>query len=372
LILTYFHKNDTTGLSPLPLTNFNQVSVDEDLPFAYVGQIRSEVGSSTGFVVKRRVVATAGHVVFDDGTFTNITKLQWLFQRHASDYEPKPQVPRGYYLAAGYAAQRKAEATPGESSEQSQNLDYAALYFLEEAGRGGFGGFLASESMDENEFLDSTADKMLAGYAIDGIPEADQGKLHATPIFTNALSPAFSNTWTTLAVHGVGGCSGGPLFVRYSNGRFYPAAIYLGGSGQTVVRAIDRDVIELFDRAETSANGGDNNTSGGITHTDVAAFGSTNQPGVLKVIIEPEEARTNGAGWRLLPQMTLRLSGSERAGLTPSTYTLEFTTVEGFPAPQQTNVVVEGGKKTTVTFTYGSTELEIWRMNHFWHQREHR
>ena len=254
---------------------------------------------------------------------------------------------------------------PGEGTPESQNLDYAALYFLEEAGRGGFGGFLASESLDENEFLDSAADKMLAGYAIDGIAEADQGKLHATPIFTNALSPAFGETWTTLAVHGVGGCSGGPLFVRHSSGRFYPAAIYLGGSGQTVVRAIDRDVIELFDRAETSANGGDNNTTGGITHTEVTSFGSPTDPGSLKVVIEPEQARTNRAGWHLAGEKINRQPGSQKAGLTPGTYTLEFTTVAGFPPPARTNVVVEGGKLKTVTFTYGSAELENWRMTHF-------
>ena len=179
LTLTYFTANNPVGAAPLPL-DFGSVATDEDMPFAYVGQIRSEVGSSTGFVVKRRVVATAGHVVFDDGTLGYLTGLQWLFQRHPGAHEPHPQVPRGYYLAAGYADQRIADASPGEGSAQSQHLDYAALYFLEEAGRGGYGGFLASDAGDDNEFLGSTAEKILAGYAMDGIPAADQGRLHAT------------------------------------------------------------------------------------------------------------------------------------------------------------------------------------------------
>ena len=133
-----------------------------------MGQIRSEVGSSTGFVVKLRVVATAGHVVFDDETLANVVGLEWFLQRHAGVHEPQPQVPRGYYLAAGYEQQRIADASPGEGSEASQDLDYAALYFPDEAGRGGYGGSLASELGDANEFLDSASDKILAGYAVDG------------------------------------------------------------------------------------------------------------------------------------------------------------------------------------------------------------
>jgi hypothetical protein len=162
-------------------------------------------------------------------------------------------------------------------------------------GRGGVGGFLASEAKDENEFLSSSVEKMLAGYPVDGIPEGDLGKVHATPVFTDALIPAFGETWTTSAVYGVGGISGGPLFARHSNGAFYPAAIYLGGSGQAVVRAIDSDVVDLFLRAEASGNGGENNTGGGITHTSVAGNISATDPGALRVVIEPASATCNGS-----------------------------------------------------------------------------
>jgi hypothetical protein len=132
-----------------------------------------------------------------------------------------------------------------------------------------------------------------------------------------------------------------------------------------VVRAIDSDVIELFDRTETSANGGGNNTSGGITHTEATTFGPATLPGSLRVIIEPAEARAAGAGWRLVPDPTFRQSGMQRAGLAPGTYKLEVTPVVGFPVPPRTNVVVEGGSIRTITFTYGSGELEDWRRTHF-------
>lgn len=357
LTLTYYASNDTGSATPEPLS-FHQVSSDEDMPFAYVGQIRTAVGSSTGFVVKRRVVATAGHVVFDDGTLSYVTGTQWMFQRHAGRFEPKPQVPRGFYLAAGYAAQRSQDQTtgysPGEGSPQSQTLDYAALYFLEEAGRGGYGGFLASDAGDENEFLTSTAPKILAGYAVDGVPEADKGILHATDEFTAALTPAFGETWISSAVRGYGGCSGGPLFVQQPGGLFFPAAIYLGGNGQTVVRAIDSAVIDLFNRAEVSGNGGDNNTGGGITHSSFTTIGTTSNPGSLRVIIEPVGARNAGAGWRLKPETSYRPSGNQKAGLNPGAYILELSTVAGFDAPASQTVTVVGGQAQQVTFTYGS------------------
>ena len=75
-----------------------------------------------------------------------------------------------------------------------------------------------------------------------------------------------------------GGISGG-AFVRSSFQRYlYPAAIYLGGAGQAVVRAIDSDVVDLFLRAEAGGNGGENNTGGGITHTSVAGNISATDP----------------------------------------------------------------------------------------------
>lgn len=370
LTLTYFRANDS-GLPAPQVVDFGVSSADEDLPFAHVGQIRSNLGSSTGFVVKRRVVATAGHVVFDDGTLTYITELQWLFQRHAGAYEPVPQVPRGYYLAAGYANQRALDASPGEGSPESQDLDYAALYFASEAGRGGYGGFLATEAGDANEFLDSTAEKILAGYAVDGTPAADQGKLHATSAFTTPLSPAFGETWTSNAARGLGGCSGGPLFVRHANGIYYPAAIYLGGSGQTVVRAIDGDVVELFLRAETSANGGGNNTSGGITHTAAFPLGTESKKGSIQVIIEPAAARQLAASWWTLRGPTLSdtkfKSGGRWLGLGAGIYRLELATLPGFDAPPELTVEAKADFATSYTFTYSAalSPLEAWRQANF-------
>ena len=72
LTLTYFASNEQTGDGPIAVSA--DASANEDLPLAFIGQIRSSSGGSTGFVVKRRVVATAGHVVFDDGSLSFVTE----------------------------------------------------------------------------------------------------------------------------------------------------------------------------------------------------------------------------------------------------------------------------------------------------------
>ena len=365
--ITYFLADSLTGTQPSPVS-FQAISSDQTKPYAYVGQIRSDVGSSSGFVVKARVVATAGHVVFDDGTFSAVTGLQWLFQRDRGTYEPTPQIPRGFYIFDGYATQRRAENTPGTSSPQSQNLDAAALYFIENAGRGGYGGFLASD-LDNNEFIRSAAQKLWVGYPVDGIDPSNQGRMHATSPANVTFNPVigYNRVFITTDIRSSGGGSGGPLCVQYQGGSYYPAAIYLGGSGQTVVRAIDSQVIDLFGRAEVSGNGGSNNTGGGITHTSVTGTLNETQAGSLQVLIEPEAARTAGAGWRLKPETTTRLSGAQKSGLSAGSYVLEFLTVAGFPTPTEQSVIVTGGQLATLTFTYGQTltALESWRLTNF-------
>lgn len=361
--ITYPTAINPVGLPPV-LRTFAEVSTNQNKPFAYLGQIRSEDASSTGFVVKNRVVATAGHVVFDDGTLSFNTDIRWFFQRHKDTYEPRQQTPRGFYLANGYDAQRILDNSPGSGTPQSQNLDFAALYFSEEAGRGGHAGYLASDSGDENEFLSSTAPKILAGYPVN-VPTSDKAKIHATAEFTQAMMPAFGETWTTTSVYGIGGMSGGALFVRHATGAFIPAAIYLGGSGQTVVRAIDSDVVDLFSRAEVSGNGGDNNSSGGVSHTSIVSGNS--QPGALKVIIEPAAARNIGAGWMLSPGSSLRPSQSEATGLPPAIYKVKLKEIPGFLPPVEQQVAVEGGTTTQFIYTYQPqlTLLDTWRFANF-------
>jgi uncharacterized repeat protein (TIGR03803 family) len=363
---TYLLELPASGTQPSVLS-FDTVSGSPDLPYGYVGQIRSDKGLSSGFVVKPRVVATAAHVVFDDGTLSYVSGLQWMFQRDRGTHEPVPQVPRGFYLFSGYAAQRATDASPGVSTPESQNLDVAALYFPEDAGRGGAAGFLASD-LPTNEFLVSSKLKMLVGYPVDGIPTLRQGRMHATSPADVEFNHSFGHTYTTQDIRSGGGASGGPLCVLHDNGSWYPAAIYLGGSGQTVVRSIDSQIIELFNRAEVSGNGGDNNTSGGITQSSVTGISSSGSPGALKVFLTASDGAQVTAGWRLVPDVAWRSNGAQRNNLSPGFYKLQVAPLAGYQGPPvEMEVRITGGQLLTITYAYAPlpTPLESWRFTHF-------
>jgi autotransporter-associated beta strand protein len=349
ITITYYIADQPVGTPP-SMVPFEAVSSDTSLPNAFVGQIRGDAGSGTGFVVRPRVVATVGHVVFDDGTLALTTGLQWLFQRDRGMHDPVPQIPRGNYLMTGYAAQRILDNSPGVSSPQSQNLDAATLFFLQDVGRGGFSGYVASDT-SSNEFLLSSSLKTLVGYPIDGIPEADLDRMHATPPANIAFTQAFGRTFTTPDIRSSGGASGAPLCVLSENGAYYPAAIYLGGTGQTVVRAIDSELVELISFADASSVDGVG-VNGGSQLLAVEEAYENPDLGALKVVIEPAAARNAGAGWRLSSQSPYLPSGSQLSDLSPGEVTISFPALEGFVPPTPQSVTVAAGVLKTITFVY--------------------
>jgi uncharacterized repeat protein (TIGR03803 family) len=362
----YFLSGTPVGAVPAPLP-YSIIVSGTGLPYAFVGQIRSDDGEATGFVVMDRVVATAGHVVFDDATLSYTTGLQWLFQREAGTYEPEPLTPAGSYVLSGYAAQRILENTPGVSSPQSQDLDAAAMYFTQEAapsasGTGAFGGYLASDS-EANEFLLSPALMTLAGYPIDGIPAANQGQMFATPPANIGFSleePAEIDgttgvpyrLYTTTGITAAGGMSGGPLCVQFQGGAYYPAAIYLGGNGETVVRAIDSNVVNLFNAAEASGNTGANHGSGGIIQVDAPGSAATFTTGGMNVTLDPAGAVAAGAGWSVDTGGSYQASGATLSNLTPGTYVVTYAPVAGYQTPAAQNVPVESGEIATFPASY--------------------
>ncbi len=60
--ITYFLAEKILGTQPTELT-FDDVSVEEVLPYPFAGQLRSNAGKATGFVVRPCVVATADNAV---------------------------------------------------------------------------------------------------------------------------------------------------------------------------------------------------------------------------------------------------------------------------------------------------------------------
>ena len=123
--------------------------------------------------------------------------------------------------------------------------------------------------------------------------------------------------------------------------RVDPAAIYLGGSGQTVVRAIDSQVIDLFNRAEVSANGGDDNLGGGIITIRPPVIAPPPAPASLKVIIAPAGAIAAGARWNV---GGAACASGASISLPAGTYTLTCTGASGFLAPASSTITLSSGQ----------------------------
>jgi len=348
---------------PRPLS-FAEVT-DTNSPYLYNGLLQTDIGSSSGFVVKERVVLTAAHTLFNDYTLQWVTGARWFFQKHTGSYQPVAQTPRGWYVLSGYAAQRTNDLTgpmppanPGVSTSRSQQLDAAALYFIETdyshnfAGRGGYGGYLASDSGALNEYLTSDSNKLLVGYPLvpDPLTRTNWGKMYATMPTNITFKPINQKVFRTSELLSYPGNSGGPLYVLWTNALYYPAAIYLGERSQTLVRVIDSAVVDLINRAEESGNDGRNFTGGGVI-TISPRYTSTNTAlGYVLVDLGPEEAITVGGAWRVpnvVDWTTNRDYAIDLARVVGS-FNIEFQCVPGWVFPLQDPIQVDPNAATTI------------------------
>jgi hypothetical protein len=338
-----------------------------DYPYGFNGQLDTDTGYGSGVAVREAVVLTAAHMVFNDATLSYVNQAYWSFQREAGVFEPEPLLARGWYVLSGYAAQRTNDLPPvgtlgpDQSSPQSRNLDVAALYFLSPAARGGYGGYLTSDTIRNNPWLTGSNLKMLVGYPMDGSQYGDAsivpGRMYTTPAQPQptALSLSTNNVYTASWFLSYPGNSGGPLYVKF-NGYYYPAAVYLGslGSGQnsvSVVRAITSDVVNLINLAASLGDEGTNYTSGGVI-TITAGRGS----GLLayvQVPIGPAGAVAAGAAWRLSGTTGWSTSATfTEAIASGSSVTLEFKPIPGWNLPTNNAVQVTLGQLTVVPATY--------------------
>jgi hypothetical protein len=200
---------------------------------------------------------------------------------------------------------------------------------------------------------------MLVGYPVEGISASNQGRMFATtPVtvpFTAASSVPSGNhpvTYTTSAISSVGGNSGGPLCVQVSDPndnvlKYYPAAIYLGGTGQTIVRAIDSDVIIMFDTAQQAGEDGLDHVGTGVTQTNSPVSTGTTK-GLLTVnITQPAGARWGVSGGSYV--YASPHTQSESVG----SYNVYFQPVSGYVTPQSPYpVTITANNQTTLTVTY--------------------
>jgi hypothetical protein len=329
-------------------------------PHAFNGQLLGEGGYGSGTVVKKRVVLTAAHLVFDDRKLGFVTNVYWFHRRYAGAYEPRPQQPRGWYVFGGYDSQRAVERTPGVSSPASQHLDTAALFFYEDAGGGGQSGYLASDA--GTNWLTGGEPKLLTGYPLDfPVPLDRQRKLQSFGPFTAGATLVSGGAHATSAFRSSGGNSGGALNVRF-NGTYYPAGVFLGGNNQSIIRTIDRDVVDLINRAELTANTGDNNTSGGVPTDSGPALPVPVGLGVGGLAVRLNaDAMGVGGGWRFVrpggeadPFITDNALTTNRvSGL--QTNQIEFASAAGFLTPGRVSAPVLANTTQTLSVVYART-----------------
>lgn len=338
---TYATAEAAPGSPPVPVAGLPLSDPRIEPAQAFTGQIQTDGGFGTGFVPLDRIVVTAAHVLFEDASLGFATGTRWLFQHDPDRFAAPPQIPRGIYVLEGYAAQRTADASPGALTAAARQLDAAAMYFLEPSARGGQSGYLASNSA-ANPWLTNSSnqlqrDKFLAGYPV-------SGRLHATSVVTDALAGATGSLFTTNALGGFPGFAGGPLFVGYNDVAkgeiFYPAAIYLGSPAQTVVRAIDAQIIDLMSRAQVAGNGGANNVGGGILRVEGGLSGNTSFAlGSVNFVLQPA-AVAPAARWGFAGGPINRRSGEDALNVPPGAYQVQFSGVAGYTTPAAATVQV--------------------------------
>ncbi len=345
---------------------------DNTYPYRFDGQLQSDVGFGSGVAVRENIVLTAAHMVFNDETLAYVSHAFWDFQQEAGVFQPEPQAARGWYVLGGYAAQRTYDLShgygPDESSPQSQDLDVAALYFLSPAARGGYGGYLASDTTP-NQWLNSSSQVMLAGYPVDGSifgKVVTPGVMYATSPQTASFAQENDQVYETASFLSFPGNSGGPVYVQSPNNTWYPAAVYLGTSGSdqssvSILRAIDSNVVNLINLAASEGDSGTNNSGGGVI-TIVPGQGIANNPGLVEVTIAPPAAFKAGGAWKFsnLSDAYYSFANPSALAVTNSNgVQLQFRPISGWNSPTNQPVSVSAGSVTSLTATYTPAGLLI-------------
>ena len=343
-----------------------------DWPFGFNGQLQTDVGYGSGVAVRQNVVLTAAHMVFNDQTLSFVSQAYWSFQQETGVFQPEPLLARGWVMRSGYSAQRTNDLqiggySPDQSSPQSRELDVAALYFLSPAARTGYGGYLGSDAVP-NPWLTGSNLKMLVGYPVDGSPFGDAsivpGKMYSTPQLpqSSTFTLVSNHVYTAGWLLSYPGNSGGPLYVQFTNNYYYPAAVYLGtlysgGSYQSVVRAIDSDVVNLIGLAASQGDTGTNFTGGGVI-TFLTPNSGSGDKGYLQVTLEPAEARAANAGCKLSTDSGYMTAHTNLfPPQIPGTNTLQFRQIPGWDEPPTTNVTLVPGQITRLVATYVAIKL---------------
>jgi hypothetical protein len=313
--------------------------------------LHSDVGYGSGAAVRKNVVMTAAHLVFDDQTLAYVSQAYWYFEQETGLFEPQPLAARGWYVLSGYAAQRTNDLlgglSPDQSSPQSRNLDVAALYFFSPTAAGGYGGYATSDTTP-NPYLTGSTLKMLVGYPVDGSQFGDASIVPGTmyeiqpqPTPLSLATDPVSNqrVYTANWFFSYPGNSGGPMYVQV-NGYYLPAGIYLGTlySGispyASAVRAIDSNVVNLINFAASLGDAGTNNTGGGVLTIIPSPNVSAANPAYMQWQLGPPSAVQAGAAWLLQSDANYSTATNyTRVVISTNAVTVQFKNIPGWNTP---------------------------------------
>jgi len=223
-------------------------------PYGWTGLISSSDYRGSGAVVKHpKVVLSCAHLVYDESSFMYSDDNYW-FWRLNSNVAPSNSsgvVLRGFYYFSGYAS-----AAHGSDSSKAFAADFVCHYSYVNLAGGGYGGFWN----DGQVAMESSASKIVSGYP------ARENDIQSNPYkYTMYATGPTSNSFKAVDyieyMEAVGlscwkGMSGGPVWVRNSNGKFAFAGVCVSGRSFPVTlgaRVVDANAWSLVDLAIESS-----------------------------------------------------------------------------------------------------------------------
>jgi hypothetical protein len=180
--------------------------------------------------------------------------------------------------------------------------------------------------------------------------------MYATATGNYEFSLVTNEVFRTDDIIGYGGNSGGPLCVEYTNDTYYPAGVYLGGTENTIVRAIDSDVAVLINDANVSAaTGANHGGNGGVPGAPENGLNLT--VGTYQIIISPAAAISAGAGWKVVGQTASYQTTNGTVSIPTGTYTVTFHGAAGYTTPGNIGFTISGGQTTIVPVIYTASAV---------------
>jgi len=229
-------------------------------PFSYNGLIISSGASASASMIGQGVMATAGHVVYNDTQFTWVpaSSIQF-YPRWNQNRIPSPgtdtfYAPVAYYKWEEYSTRvQNDDSGPGLSTPDTFNLDFAVGYFSSSVSVDSIirHAELNIDGDGEISVIRHPREKMVVGYPQDTILATKRGLMHLTqPAVYEGYDAIYEDydsgfLWASVynldGVTTYGGASGGPIYVRDDMNNWTMAGVVDGSNGSTgmLVRSID-------------------------------------------------------------------------------------------------------------------------------------